>query len=115
MGTFVVAENFSRTPDCSRKYSTAVFWSEENACELHFGERRCSFFFFLCSLCFILISVGTPSQAIYLSPSQVPPPLLARKNPLEHVTAASISTFFTARRRHFKYLSAAPAPSTLSQ
>ncbi|XP_011080135.1 receptor-like serine/threonine-protein kinase ALE2 isoform X2 [Sesamum indicum] len=58
---------------------------------------------------------GTPSQAIYLSPSQVPPPLLARKNPLEHVTAASISTFFTARRRHFKYLSAAPAPSTLSQ
>ncbi|KAK4418457.1 Receptor-like serine/threonine-protein kinase ALE2 [Sesamum alatum] len=62
---------------------------------------------------------GTPSQANYLSPSQLPPPSLARKNPLDHVTAASMSTFFTpfvtAQRRHFKYLSAAPAPSTLSQ
>ncbi|KAL0419693.1 UNVERIFIED_CONTAM: Receptor-like serine/threonine-protein kinase ALE2 [Sesamum radiatum] len=34
---------------------------------------------------------------------------------IESVTAVPMSAFFTARRLHFKYLSAAPAPSTLSQ
>ncbi|KAL0383680.1 UNVERIFIED_CONTAM: Receptor-like serine/threonine-protein kinase ALE2 [Sesamum calycinum] len=55
-GNFCSRGELQQNPDCSGKYSTAVFWSEENACELHSRERRCSFFFFLCSLCFTLIS-----------------------------------------------------------
>ncbi|GFP82999.1 receptor-like serine/threonine-protein kinase ale2 [Phtheirospermum japonicum] len=58
---------------------------------------------------------GTPSQAIHLSPSQLPLQSFGRKNSLEHVNAASISELFSpflvARRHRNKYLSTAPAPA----
>ncbi|KAI3449843.1 hypothetical protein Pfo_006508 [Paulownia fortunei] len=75
--------------------------------------------FLLPLLTLLPTNFGTPSQAIYLSPSQLPLPSFARKNSLKHVNAASMSALFTpfttVRRRHFKYLSAAPAPSPVSQ
>ncbi|KAL8055309.1 hypothetical protein ABFX02_04G048000 [Erythranthe guttata] len=62
---------------------------------------------------------GTPSPAIYLSPSQLPLPSFARKNSLTDVSTSSISASFTpyvaVRGHHFKYLSPAPAPSPFSQ
>ncbi|KAL6564554.1 Receptor-like serine/threonine-protein kinase ale2 [Orobanche minor] len=69
--------------------------------------------FLLPLLVLLPTNFGTPSQAIYLSPSQLPLQSFGRK-----VSAASVSDLFsgfspflTARRRHYRYLSGAPAPS----
>ncbi|KAL3828104.1 hypothetical protein ACJIZ3_016906 [Penstemon smallii] len=62
-------------------------------------------------------NLGTPSDPIYLSPSQFPTlPSFARTNSPEHVSVMSINAPITpsiaARRHHYnKYISAAPAPS----
>ncbi|KAK4441548.1 Receptor-like serine/threonine-protein kinase ALE2 [Sesamum alatum] len=76
--------------------------------------------FLLPLLALLPTNFGTPSQPIYLSPSQLPPvPSSTRKTSLEHVSAAlmraSFNPFIAVRRRHFKYLPAAPAPSPASQ
>ncbi|KAG8389135.1 hypothetical protein BUALT_Bualt02G0197700 [Buddleja alternifolia] len=62
--------------------------------------------------------IWTPSQAIYLSPSQLPLPSFSRKSSLEHVSVTSMSASFVPfipfRRSHFKYLHAT-AQSPVSQ
>ncbi|KAL8490004.1 hypothetical protein ACS0TY_025778 [Phlomoides rotata] len=63
---------------------------------------------------------GTPLRPIYLSPSQLPIlPSLSRMNSPESDSIKSLSTSFkqilAARRRHFKHLPAALAPSPASQ
>ncbi|KAL3645065.1 Receptor-like serine/threonine-protein kinase ale2 [Castilleja foliolosa] len=64
-------------------------------------------------------NLGTPSQAINISPSQLPLQSFGRSDSLEYVNTASISelvsSFLVARRHHNKYLSAAPAPAPVSQ
>ncbi|KAL6564054.1 Receptor-like serine/threonine-protein kinase ale2 [Orobanche hederae] len=69
--------------------------------------------FLLPLLVLLPTNFGTPSQAIYLSPSQLPLQSFGRK-----VSAASVSDLFsgfspflTARRRHYRYLSGSPVPS----
>ncbi|PIM97084.1 hypothetical protein CDL12_30453 [Handroanthus impetiginosus] len=63
---------------------------------------------------------GTLSQPIHISPTQLPAlPAFARMAFLEHASVTSASASFNplhaVRRRNFKYLSAAPAPSPASQ
>ncbi|KAI3461007.1 hypothetical protein Pfo_017670 [Paulownia fortunei] len=77
-------------------------------------------FILLPLLALLPTNFGTPSQPIYLSPSQLPTlPSFARMNSLKHVSVTSMSASFNSliavRRRHFKYLSAALAPSPASQ
>ncbi|KAL8545196.1 hypothetical protein ACS0TY_005404 [Phlomoides rotata] len=74
--------------------------------------------FMLPLLTLLSTNFGTPLQPIYLSPSQLPLPSLARKSSVEHVSISAISASFTpyltSQRRHLKYLPAAQAPLLVS-
>ncbi|KAL1539621.1 Receptor-like serine/threonine-protein kinase ale2 [Salvia divinorum] len=75
--------------------------------------------FLLPLLTLLPTNFGIPLESIYLSPSLHPLPSSARKSSSEHVSlesmSASLSSFLRARRHHFKILSAAQAPSPVSQ
>ncbi|KAL6505298.1 Receptor-like serine/threonine-protein kinase ale2 [Orobanche gracilis] len=60
---------------------------------------------------------GIPSQAIYLSSSQLPLQSFGRKVSTAPISDLfrGFSPFLTARRCHYRYLSGAPAPSPVSQ
>ncbi|KAG8370849.1 hypothetical protein BUALT_Bualt13G0026100 [Buddleja alternifolia] len=75
---------------------------------------------FLLSMLALLPTNFGIHQPIFLSPSQLPTlPSFARKDSLEYVSVrpvgASFTPFVAVRRRRFKHLSAAPAPSPVSQ
>ncbi|GER29641.1 protein kinase superfamily protein [Striga asiatica] len=89
MGAYVDGKSFAGTLDCH--------------CELPAVVLGCE-------------GKWTPSQAIYLSPSHSPRQPFGSESALKHGSINELfSSFLTARRHRNKILSAAPAPSPLSQ
>lgn len=68
--------------------------------------------FLLPLLALLPANFGSSLESIYISPSQLPLLSSARKSSTEHET---MNSFLSARRHHFKTLSAAPAPSPVAQ